>query len=475
MRLDEEYYKGLRRTSPHSAEYIHHLRDEANLIGLISKVLQYFIRVDSKAEAAELSLLKVEHLYYCHDNIIEQLNILGTGFDSAKILEDLCALVYQYGTDRSKTRAMLCQIYHHALHDRFLDARDLLLMSHLQDNIANVGDVNTMILFNRMMVNLGLAAFRIGNIWDAHHCLQEICSSRVRELLAQGVTTGRYAGEKSIEEEKAEKRRQIPYHLHINVDLLEACHLISAMLLEVPNMAANSERAGRKQKIISRQFRKHVDSFNRQVFAGPPEQTRDYIMGASTALMSGDWKKCLNYLTGLEIWKLFPGENVTDQINKMLEEKVKVEGLRTYLFKYSAHYDSLSLAQLTGMFELNKNEVHAVVSKMMFNGDLHANWENEIIVLKKIEPSNLQVLALQFAEKAANLVESNERLLDAKSGRNAMSRDEGHWKNDQKGTHGHQRRGAHGGRMQGRGGRGGRGSRPGGRGQKNGGTRRQRQ
>ena len=466
-RLDEEYYKGLRRTSPHSAEYIHLLRDEAKLVELISKVRQYFIRVNSTSEAAELSQLKVEHLYYCHDHIADQLAILEKGKDSAQVLSDLCTYVYQHGTDRSKTRAMLCQIYHHALHDRFLEARDLLLMSHLQDNIGNVGDVSTMILFNRMMVNLGLAAFRLGKIWDAHQCLADICSGRVRELLAQGVTTGRYAGDKSPEEQKAEKRRQIPYHLHINVDLLEACHLISAMLLEVPNMAAKGNKAGRKTKIFSRQFRKHVDSFNRQVFAGPPEQTRDYIMCATMALMNGDWKKCVDYLAGIEVWKLLPsGENVTDEINKMLEEKVKVEGLRTYLFKYSTHYDSLSLEQLCGMFELSKNEVHSVVSKMMFNGNLHASWEKETIVLKKIEPSNLQVLALQFAEKAANLVESNERLLDARSGR-SVQKDDG--KGDQKGGHGqYQRRiGTHHGSRNQQGGRGGRGrgTRTGGRGQ----------
>ena len=80
-----------------------------------------------------------------------------------------------------------------------------------------------------MMVTLGLAAFREGKISEAHQCLSEICSGRVRELLAQGIISGRFfSGEKSAEQEKAEKS--------INLDLLEACHLISAMFLEVPNL-----------------------------------------------------------------------------------------------------------------------------------------------------------------------------------------------------------------------------------------------
>ena len=53
-----------------------------------------------------------------------------------ELMEKLCTYVYQHGTDREKTRAMICHIYHHALHDRFLEARDLLLMSHLQDTIS---------------------------------------------------------------------------------------------------------------------------------------------------------------------------------------------------------------------------------------------------------------------------------------------------------------------------------------------------
>jgi translation initiation factor 3 subunit C len=232
---------------------------------------------------------------------------------------------------------------------------------------------------------------------------------------------GRF-GEKSAEQEKAEKRRQVPYHQHINLDLLEACHLISAMFLEVPNMAGalvDAELGStRRPRVISRTFRKFIDQYNHQVFNGPPEQTRDFVMRAAKGLMQGDWKTCTDMVSTLDVWQLVPGEGAQKKIAAMLTEKSKLEGLRTYLFSFSAQYDSLSLSQLCAMFEMTKNEVHSVVSKMMINRELYASWDQptETIVLRKVEPSSLQVLALQFAEKAAGLVEANERLLDIQSG-----------------------------------------------------------
>ena len=40
-----------------------------------------------------------------------------------------------------RTRAILYHIYHQALHDRWYEARDLMLMSHLQTNIQNADPV----------------------------------------------------------------------------------------------------------------------------------------------------------------------------------------------------------------------------------------------------------------------------------------------------------------------------------------------
>jgi len=331
--------------------------------------------------------------------------------NSHELLKRLAAQIYKYGDERSKARAALCHIYFLALSDQFYTARDMMLMSHLQDSITNM-DIPTQILFNRTMVQLGLCAFRQGLIQEAHNALSEICAGgKVKELLAQG-TSAKHA-EKPPEQEKLEKRRQIPYHMHINLDLLECIHLTSAMLLEVPNMAANPYDS--KKKLISRSFRRLLDYADRQVFSGPPENTRDFVLASAKSLAKGDWKNALNRLLSLKVWELTPN---VDSVKDMLKRKLQEEGLRTYLFSYSNYYTSLSLKGLSEMFELPESVVHAVVSKMMINDELHGSWDQPTgsIVMHNVEPSRLQYLALQFAEKAATFVESNERLLDTRTG-----------------------------------------------------------
>jgi len=263
-------------------------------------------------------------------------------------------------------------------------------------------------------VQLGLSAFCHGMIPEAHGCLSEVLSgSRVKELLAQGITSSRYT-DRNPEQEKEERRRQIPFHMHINLELLEGVHLVCAMLLEVPNMAETPLDMS-KRKLISKSFRRTLDHMDRQLFTGPPENTRDTIMTAAKALMRGDWRRCWQLIEPMKIWKLLPKQT---EVMGLLHSKIQEEGLRTFLFTYSPYYDALSHKELCEAFSLEHGRVHSIMSKMMINEELHASWDQptNCVVMHQVEPTRLQSLALQFADKANTFVENNEKLLDFRTG-----------------------------------------------------------
>lgn len=200
-------------------------------------------------------------------------------------MKALAARIYAHGNERAKTRTLLCAVYHHSLHGRYRMGRDMLLMSHLAESIHQF-DVATQvtpsilhhkqhrpcsfpaqalpcrdlkqcsicsqILYNRALVRCGICAFESGLLLEAHSALVELAAGvKLKELLAQGVSGGRY-NERNPEQEKTERRRLVPYHMHINLELVEAVHLVCAMLLELPNLAHNAFDPKRRAAAVSK-------------------------------------------------------------------------------------------------------------------------------------------------------------------------------------------------------------------------------
>jgi translation initiation factor 3 subunit C len=315
-----------------------------------------------------------------------------------------------------RTRAMLYHIYNFALQNQFHRARDMLLTSHLQETIHQA-DVSTQICHNRAMVQLGMCAFRLGMIVEAQGCLQEICGQqRQKELLAQGVQLARYNQQQvSPEQEKLERQRQLPFHMHINLELLECIYLVCSMLMEIPSIAQAGSSPDAKKRVISKTFRRFLEYNERQVFIGPPENTRDHVMQASKALSQGDWKKSRSLIERIKVWDLM-GKDESEHIKTMLGRKIQDEGVRTYLFTYAAFYDTLSLSSLGEMFDLSMNDIRRLVTRMISNDEIQGQLDHsdENLLFQRVETTRLQGLALALSEKAQGLVEQNQKLMEQK-------------------------------------------------------------
>ncbi|TVY54234.1 Eukaryotic translation initiation factor 3 subunit C [Lachnellula cervina] len=470
-RLDDELTRSLQHIDPHTAEYIDRLSDEGALYNNIVRTLLYTesLRKDESLQVTQDSLNRVvmrrlEHVYFkpsavvkileenCWKSIPTELESAITPrtevSDATALVNVLCNYLFINSEGIIRARAMLCQIYFLALHDNYYKARDMMLMSHLQETI-NAFDVHSQILFNRTLVQVGLCAFRAGLVYEAQTTLQEICGSgRQKELLAQGVMIQRY-NQVSPEQERLERQRQLPFHMHINLELLECVYLTCSMLLEIPLLAQTGSSPDIKKRVISKTYRRMLEYHERQIFTGPPENTRDHVMQASKALAAGEWKKATTFIHEIKIWELMAKP---EAIKTMLSEQIQEEGLRTYLFTYAPYYDTLAVGTLSSMFELTDRKVAAIVSKMISHEELAAALDqvnSSIIFRKGVELSRLQSLALTLSDKASGLIESNERTLETRTQgmANAFERQGG--------------RGGRGGRGGGRGrGGGGRGGGP---------------
>lgn len=427
QRLNAQYRKALQNIYYDTPEYICRLKDEPLLTNLLERAQLYYEEINKEVFIVQLKVLRLGLLFYRYDPKEDpehekyegpDLKKLRTFDDKSfgknnKIVHNLAAYLYEHGGERQKVQALLYHTYYLAQHGRYHEARHLLLMSHVQDAIDQA-DIPIRILFNRSMAQLGLCAFRVGDIENALGALCNLYNSnKIKELIAQ-VPRGmvRWNQKKDPEEEKLERSRQYPEHMHLNLDLLDACHLVSAMFVESANVALYGMD---KKHIISKSFRRLMDNHSRQAFNGPPEDIRDTVMAISKQLKYGDWQKAYTYIERLDVWKML--QNKT-KILLGLKKKIKEVALQTYLIYFSSQYKTIGVEYLMNMFELSEKDTYRICSELVTEDQLQGAWDHtsKCIVIDAKQPTKLQIDGTKYITKSESFLEQNERLLNQRFG-----------------------------------------------------------
>lgn len=228
LMLHEDLLKAFRALSLHASEYADRLRDEVRLGELARAVEAYYaeqplLRVMMAMVQIQLLWLSVAGVKCRHYQTERMHAQLWAAVHPEQPAESVlarvaacCATVYREGTAYQQQTAALYHIICLCLHDQFQRARDLLLMARLQERVQ-AGDQALMILFNRAMTQLGLAAFRAGSMVYAHNCLDDLVNvgSRnglLRVLLGQQGSQGSQSAQ-SEEEMVVPAKRVVPAHM----------------------------------------------------------------------------------------------------------------------------------------------------------------------------------------------------------------------------------------------------------------------
>ena len=63
----------------------------------------------------------------------------------------------------------------------------------------------------------------------------------------------------------------------------------------------------------------------------------------------------------LSMWSMIDD---TDAVKERLTELIKIQAMKVYLITYQNVYDSISIENLSNMFQFNKNKIHNIISKV---------------------------------------------------------------------------------------------------------------
>ncbi|SCV02440.1 LAME_0H00584g1_1 [Lachancea meyersii CBS 8951] len=435
-RLDDEFNKSLLNTDPHSSDFLDRLKDEQSVYNLILRSQLYLeatttVQADLQKRLARVLIRRLDHIYYKSSKLVaiteskawrslrqdskSEVTPLGEEVNEAyvfKLIDTLHQMLCNQKDGSQRKRAALYQIYFYALNNEFEKAKEMLLSSHVQSSI-NYSDPPLQILFNRAVVQLGLAAFKLCLIDDCHQILNEVSTStHLRDILGQQ-SLQRVANNNAFSNTSVPNEQLcLPFHQHINLDLIDVVFMTCSLLIEVPHMAAFF--SGIKVKRIpysQKSIRRALEHYDKSSFQGPPETLRDRVLYAAKAMQRGDWEVSVSYLNSIPTWSMLPN---TEEMLANLTQRVQVESLRTYIFTYKRFYSKLSVEKLCEMFGLASEKVVEVVTTIITDFDMRAALDegSKYVVFEKgFEITKLEEVAVKLAKETKYV---SERLNEKK-------------------------------------------------------------
>ncbi|BAO42497.1 eukaryotic translation initiation factor 3 subunit C [Kluyveromyces marxianus] len=428
-RLDDEFTKSLLNIDTRSSEYMERLKDEQSMYNLIIRAQLYFERVTPEEHRdrvlSRVFIRRLEHIYYKSSKLISIMETVAwkhirdntsaseSSFIFLKesdvanedytfnVISELSDLLIKQKSNNftGYQKGTLYKTYYIGLNKDYEEAKKLMLSSDITKSISG-SDASLQILYNRCVIQLGLAAFKAGLINECHQVLNGLCiNPHLREILGQQ-SLQRASANSNVVQGAPVEQLCIPFHQHINLDLIDTVYMTCSLLLDVPHMAAYySGIKVQRIPVFQKSIRRILESSEKAIFHGPPETLRDHILYAAKSMQKGDYLQSIEYLRKISVWSLL---SKTDDIINQLSEKVQIETLKTYIFTYKRFYTKISISKLSKLFDLDVEKVLEVAQSIINDYEVKAKLDenNEYIVFERGEEiTKLEEVAIKLVKE----------------------------------------------------------------------------
>ena len=390
-KLENELYKSLQFNTNNNAEYSNCILNELKFLTLCKKIESFYKNYKNIFCIAKIYLLVIMHTYYKTTNqvknLVKKFNLKLEEDDyvqkiiinnDKEFFRNLCNQVYQTLDEESKVKVMLYQIYFLCVRNDYESATKLFNSSNIYELISLFKTETLKVLFNRILAQLGLCAFKNLDLEEVLKYLTPLCAkgpTKLKEYLSQSYNKD---SEKNALFDRGDKMRTIPTIMRINANDLDTIFYLSSMINDVPKILYEKifGKENEEMNSNSHAFERLFYNFQRQQFNGPSNIDKDKILATTTLLMKGDWKKCVEVIKNLNIIKKY------STLQDKLFELIKRTALKCFIMFYMSEYESFEFNNLCKRFEIKDYEVKNIINDMILTGKIKAKWNGNFLLMK---------------------------------------------------------------------------------------------
>ncbi len=251
--------------------------------------------------------------------------------------------------------------YHHAIATRYDEALSQLLLPAVQSAVAPATE--TQVLFNRTLVMVGLAAFRIGRFPDAAHLLGDLTSSpRFHDLMGQSAKP----------EDSA-----VPTPRHLSIPMVDAAAALAALVSDGPALALLASGQRTQANKVSRKLAHYITATGADLVPVAPDPTFVALVDAVRALMSGDVPAAVDAVDRVTpLWAEMPGAEGLD-VPAMVTNAVRDTGIKIYLSANGPTYTAIAPARAARVIGVERDVMVAAIDGLVESGDIAGTWTDD--------------------------------------------------------------------------------------------------